>query len=188
MLSCNSWQLKALTLIPVQPQHLYLAVNVGHDDTATDPRLLQLLQRTDSERVVTELTEHLHVQDYPSLIDAVRRIRETGARLAIDDTGAGFAGLSHILKLAPDLIKLDHVLTTGIDTDPARQALAGALVRFASATGAKVIAEGIETTGELQDRPPTRIHYGQGYLLGRPQPLRHLPHFDSLRASPGLSP
>jgi len=178
---------KAFTLIPVLPKHLYLAVNVGHD-TATDPRLLQLLQRTDSERVVIELTEHLHVQDYPSLIDAVRRIRETGARLAIDDTGAGFAGLSHILTLAPDLIKLDHVLTTGIDTDPARQALAGALVNFASATSAKVIAEGIETTGELNTVHQLGIHYGQGYLLGRPQPLRHLIHFDSLRASPGLSP
>jgi EAL domain-containing protein (putative c-di-GMP-specific phosphodiesterase class I) len=174
---------KALTLMPVLPKHLYLAVNVGHD-TATDPRLLQLLQRTDSARVVIELTEHLHVQDYPSLIDAVRRIRETGARLAIDDTGAGFAGLSHILKLAPDLIKLDRVLTTGIDTDPARQALAGALVHFACATDAKVIAEGIQTAGELHTVHQLGVHYGQGYLLGRPQPLRHLMDFDPVRTSP----
>jgi len=82
------------------------------------------------------------------------------------------------------LIKLDRVLTTGIDTDPARQALAGALVHFACATDAKVIAEGIQTAGELHTVHQLGVHYGQGYLLGRPHPLRHLMDFDPVRTSP----
>jgi len=104
----------------------------------------------------------------------VHSIRATGARLAIDDTGAGYASFAHILKLAPDLIKLDRILTTGVDVDPARQALAGALVNFASATGAKVIAEGIETAGELAVIRQLGIGYGQGHLLGLPGPVKDL--------------
>ncbi|MDT4891636.1 MAG: hypothetical protein QOE97_671, partial [Pseudonocardiales bacterium] len=98
----------------------------------------------------------------------VRDIRATGARLAIDDTGAGYASFSSILKLAPDLIKLDRILTTGIDVDPARQALAGALVTFAAATNAQVIAEGIENVRELIVIRQLGITYGQGYHLGHP--------------------
>ena len=74
-------------------------------------------------------------------------LRLMGVRLAIDDTGAGFASLAHILKLAPDLIKLDRELTSGIDHDPVRSALGTALVSFAARTGAEIIAEGIETAG-----------------------------------------
>ncbi len=166
---------KALARLPDLPPRTYLAVNVGHDIVGT-PQLLRLLHSVDSRNVIIELTEHLHVEDYPALIGAVRRIRATGARLAIDDTGAGFASFSSILQLAPDLIKLDRILTTGVDVDPARQALAGALVTFAAATGAKVIAEGIETDGELHTIRHLGIGYGQGYLLGRAAQLPHLPN------------
>jgi EAL domain-containing protein (putative c-di-GMP-specific phosphodiesterase class I) len=164
---------KALTQLPQLPPNIYLAVNVGHD-IANEPELLRLLHTIDSRRVVIELTEHLHVEDYPTLIDAISRIRATGARLAIDDTGAGFAGFSHILKLSPDLIKLDRILTTGVDIDPARQALAGALVKFAAATRAKVIAEGIETAAELDTIHQLGVDYGQGYFLGTPGPITRL--------------
>lgn len=163
----------ALRRLPDLPPDVYLAVNVGHDIMGS-PELLALLRAVDAERVVVELTEHLQVQDYASLIQAIHRIREGGSRLAIDDTGAGFAGFAHILKLAPDLIKLDRVLTTGIDTDPARRALGGALVSFASATRAKIIAEGIETAAELDAIRELGIECGQGHLLGRPGPLSEL--------------
>jgi EAL domain-containing protein (putative c-di-GMP-specific phosphodiesterase class I) len=165
----------ALARLPELPLDSYLAVNVG-PEVATRPELLALLGSVDARRVVVELTEHLPVTDYPVLVQAVGRIRDCGARLAIDDTGAGFAGLSHILKLAPDLIKLDRMLTSGIDTDPARQALAGALVNFAARTRAKIVAEGVETTAELDAIHELGIEYGQGYLLGRPAPLSALPH------------
>lgn len=160
----------ALAVLPALPARCYLAVNVG-PDLATCPRLLELIDTVDAARVVIELTEHQQVLDYPNLTRAITTLRNTGARLAIDDTGAGFASFSHILKLAPDLIKLDRVLTTGIDTDPARQALACALVNFADATGAQVIAEGIETPAELDTIVQLGIGYGQGYHLGRPAPL-----------------
>jgi EAL domain-containing protein (putative c-di-GMP-specific phosphodiesterase class I) len=164
---------KALAQLPHLPPQAYMAINVGPDVAGT-PKLLRLLGNVDSQRVVIELTEHLQVEDYPALISAVHAIRATGARLAIDDTGAGYASFSSILKLAPDLIKLDRILTTGIDVDPARQALADALVTFAAATRAKVIAEGVETVAELDAIRQLGIGYGQGYLLGNPGPVAHL--------------
>jgi EAL domain-containing protein (putative c-di-GMP-specific phosphodiesterase class I) len=164
---------KALAQLAHLPPRAYLAINIG-PDVAGAPELLRLLHNVDSQRVVIELTEHLQVEDYPALISAVHSIRATGARLAIDDTGAGYASFAHILKLAPDLIKLDRILTTGVDVDPARQALAGALVNFAVETGAKVIAEGVETIGELDVIRQLGVGYGQGYLLGRPGPVTQL--------------
>jgi EAL domain-containing protein (putative c-di-GMP-specific phosphodiesterase class I) len=96
-------------------------------------------------------------------------------RLAIDDTGAGYASFAHILKLAPDIIKLDRELTSGIDRDPGRRALASALVSFASGLGAEIIAEGIETAAELEVLQGLGIHYGQGYLLCRPTSIDSIP-------------
>ena len=164
---------QAFAQLPNLPPELYMAVNIG-PDIAGAPQLLKLLHNVDSGRVVIELTEHLQVEDYPALITAVRDIRTTGARLAIDDTGAGYAGFSSILKLAPDLIKLDRILTTGIDVDPARQALGSALVTFAAATNAQVIAEGIETVGELDVIRRLGIAFGQGYFLGHPGTVTNL--------------
>jgi EAL domain-containing protein (putative c-di-GMP-specific phosphodiesterase class I) len=164
---------QALAQLPHLPPRVYLAINIGHH-AAGAPELLRLLHSVDAQRVVIELTEHLQVEDYPALIGAVRSIRAAGARLAIDDTGAGYASFASILSLAPDLIKLDRILTTGIDVDPARQALAGALVTFASATGAQVIAEGIETGDELDVIRQLGVGYGQGHLLGLPGQITQL--------------
>ena len=97
-----------------------------------------------------ELTEEAKVDDYPRLSSAISQLRSMGVRLAIDDTGAGFASLAHILKLVPDFIKLDRELTSGIDRDPVRIALASALVSFAAGLGAEIVAEGIETASEPQ--------------------------------------
>jgi EAL domain-containing protein (putative c-di-GMP-specific phosphodiesterase class I) len=88
----------------------------------------------------------------------------------VDDAGAGYSGLHHILRLRPDLIKLDMSLTRDIDTDPARQALAAALVAFAYDTDSRIIAEGVETLQELETLASLGIDRAQGYLLGRPMP------------------
>ena len=106
-----------------------------------------------------------------------------GVRLAIDDTGAGFASLAHILKLAPDLIKLDRELTSGIDRDPVRCAPGAALVSFASRIGAEIIAEGIETASELEVLRGLGIRYGQGFLLCRPTSANSVPSRLSREAS-----
>ena len=91
------------------------------------------------------------------------------ARLAVDDAGAGYASFRHILELAPSLVKLDIGLIRGIDSDPARQALLAGMAYFGSKRRIRLVAEGIETIGELQALRSLAIPYGQGYLLGRPQ-------------------
>jgi EAL domain-containing protein (putative c-di-GMP-specific phosphodiesterase class I) len=106
-----------------------------------------------------------------------------GVRLAIDDTGAGFASLAHILKLTPDIIKLDRELTSRIDHDPVRSTLAAALVTFASRTGAEIVAEGIETGTELEVLRGLGIRYGQGFLLCRPTSANSVPSRLSREAS-----
>ena len=152
------------------PEGTVLAVNAGPDAIAS-PKIVDLLVEVDATRVIVELTEHIEVADYPSLIDALAKVRRTGARLAIDDTGSGVSSLAHILKLSPEFIKLDCALTTGIDHDPVRRALAASLVSFAADTGPLIVAEGIETPDELCTLRNLGISHGQGYYLGSPGPL-----------------
>lgn len=101
-------------------------------------------------------------------------MRQRGLKLAVDDAGAGFASFRHILKLKPDVIKLDTSLIRQIDTDTGCRALAAALIRFAEETGSKVVAEGVETEAELQALRELKVTKAQGYLLGRPAPLESL--------------
>jgi EAL domain-containing protein (putative c-di-GMP-specific phosphodiesterase class I) len=103
--------------------------------------------------------------------EALRPLRQRGLRLAIDDTGAGYASMTHILKLEPDIIKLDCALTTGIDRDPVRRSLAAALTTFAREMGAVVVAEGIETEAELGTLRQLGVMFGQGFGIARPAPL-----------------
>jgi EAL domain-containing protein (putative c-di-GMP-specific phosphodiesterase class I) len=88
----------------------------------------------------------------------------------IDDAGAGFSSLKHVLRLHPDVIKLDLALTHDIDSDPVRRALAASLVAFAREIGATIVAEGIETHGELETLRALGVTHGQGYYLARPGP------------------
>lgn len=155
---------------PELSPHAYLAVNVG-PVAMNSPALPELLRSADAQRLVIELTEHAEIEDYASFTQAISAVRSTGARLAIDDTGAGVSSLAHILKLGPDVIKLDRALTTGIDHDPVRRALASSLVTFAEETGSHIVAEGIETASELAVLRSLGIRYGQGFYLGRPSSL-----------------
>lgn len=164
---------KAVRLLQDLPDGVFLTVNVGPDVIAA-PELPQILAGADPTRIVLELTEHFPVEDYERLKGALCEIRRRGTRLAIDDTGAGFASLAHILKLSPDVIKLDRDLARGIDSDPIRRSMAAALVTFAAQTGAHVVAEGLETEAELAAVRELGIAYGQGYLLGRPGPVSAL--------------
>ena len=163
----------ALSRQPELPADVFVAVNVG-PLSVTSQALPELLAQADTQRVVIELTEHAEIGDYTSVTEAIAVVRSTGARLAIDDTGAGISSLAHILKLAPDFIKLDRALTTGIDRDPVRRALAASLVGFAKETGAIIVAEGIETAAELEILRGLGIRYGQGYHLGRPSALEEV--------------
>ena len=89
----------------------------------------------------------------------------------LDDAGAGFASFRHILKLKPDVIKLDGSLIRNIDSSTVCRALAAALIRFAEETGSKVVAECIETEAELAVLRELKVNKAQGFLLGRPAPI-----------------
>ncbi len=164
----------ALQCLSGLPGDVVLCVNAGPEAIVSD-EIRELLAASDSRRIVVELTEQAKVDDYSRLLQTLRQLHVMGARLAIDDTGSGFASLAHILKLGPDIIKLDRELTSGIDHDPVRAALATALVSFASRLGAEIIAEGIETAGELEVLRGLGIRYGQGYFLCRPTSVDSIP-------------
>jgi EAL domain-containing protein (putative c-di-GMP-specific phosphodiesterase class I) len=161
---------KALCSLSQLPRNTYLAINVS-PQTAASPELARLCTRHAADRIVLEITEHSSVDDYRVLGERARALRDMGVHLAIDDAGAGFASLRHVLRLEPDLIKLDRSITRNIDTRVRHQSLAAALLTFAAGTSASIIAEGIETAEELATLKRLGVPYGQGYYLGRPGPL-----------------
>lgn len=149
------------------PSPTFMAINCS-PDTIRDPRLRRVLAEVDRRRIVLEITEHTQIDDYPTLRRSLGLLRRAGVRLAIDDAGAGYSSLRHIVQLAPDLIKVDIGLVRSIDRDPARRALVSSLAHFASETGAQLVAEGIEEPAELETLRAMGVTFGQGYLLGRP--------------------
>jgi EAL domain-containing protein (putative c-di-GMP-specific phosphodiesterase class I)/CheY-like chemotaxis protein len=160
----------AVRFLPQLRADLSLSVNLS-PETVLAPSLRSVLRGVPLTRVVLEITEHAHIMDYAALRESLSDLREGGARLAIDDAGAGYASLRHILELAPDSIKLDISLTRDIQVNRSQRALAAALVAFAGETEATIVAEGIETAEELDTLRELGVAFGQGYYLGRPSPL-----------------
>jgi EAL domain-containing protein (putative c-di-GMP-specific phosphodiesterase class I) len=163
----------ALAKLDQLPAGIRLALNVS-PATAISPRFFAVVAPV-ANRLIVEVTEHERVEDYDALNEALTALRRLGARIAIDDVGAGFASLSHILELAPDIVKLDLSLTRDIAGDPMRHALASSLVDFAAGIDATIGAEGIETQSELDRLRILKVRYGQGFHLGAPGPLEDDP-------------
>ena len=121
------------------------------------------------------MTEHAQIPSYPAVRRAIREI--PGARLAVDDAGAGYTSLSHIIELDPEFVKLDISIVRDIDTNEARQAMAAGMCHFASHRGTTIIAEGVETAAEAETLRSLGVSLGeggilgQGYHFGRPAPL-----------------
>lgn len=159
----------ALDAVPQLPEDLYVSINAS-PRTVSDPSFLELLLApgTPLTRLVLEITEHESIEDYQPLANTLGYARSLGLRLAVDDAGSGYASFRHILKLRPDHIKLDRDLTAGIDRDPARRALASAVVVFALELDASVTAEGVETEAELDTLRSLSVDAAQGYYLARP--------------------
>ncbi|MDP9405507.1 MAG: EAL domain-containing protein, partial [Actinomycetota bacterium] len=149
---------------------VWISVNVSPGFLAAGG--VEGLPRSATCSLVLELTEHDPVDDYAEIRRAIQRL--DGVRLSIDDAGAGYACLTHVLTLGPAFVKLDRGWVVGIDADPARQALVAGLQSFAERTGATIIAEGIETEAELATLRELGVALGQGYLLGRPRPATAL--------------
>jgi EAL domain-containing protein (putative c-di-GMP-specific phosphodiesterase class I) len=158
----------ALEHLEALPAGVRLSINVS-PRTATTPELAALVAPVGG-RIILELTEHAPVEDYAPLQESIERLRESGVRIAVDDVGAGFATLRHVIRLAPDIVKLDLSLTREIETDSTSRALASALVTFCRRIGATVIAEGIESHAVLTLLRKLGVRHGQGYYLGCPEP------------------
>ncbi len=161
---------KALLGLAQIPGDAYLALNVS-PQTILSGALETALLKAPLARLMLEVTEHHSIADYGAISSMLARMRTQGLRLAVDDAGSGYASFRHILKLKPDVIKLDQSLIRDIDHEPGARALAAALITFASATGSTVVAEGVETDDELEALSELGVTRMQGYLLGRPGPL-----------------
>ena len=145
----------------------YVAMNVSPATLLTDG-CARLLRELPLDRVLLELSEHDPVEDYDALTAALAPFRAAGLRLAIDDVGAGFSSLRHIVVTAPDVIKIDRSIVSGLDADPVLSTLVGSLVEFARGMRARVVAEGVETAEEAVVLRRLGVDHGQGWHFGRP--------------------
>ena len=158
----------ALPLSRRLPAAVQLAVNLS-PEALLCPRVVDLLLRHADHSLGIEITEHSRIEDYPAVLAVTDRLRAAGITITVDDAGAGYASLRHILRLRPDVIKLDIGLVMGVHEDPARLAMTSALVSFADETGARLVAEGVEDPAERDALLARGVRYGQGYLFGRPR-------------------
>jgi EAL domain-containing protein (putative c-di-GMP-specific phosphodiesterase class I) len=152
----------------------YVSMNVS-PATLLTAACGELLAGLPLDRVVLELSEHDRVEDYDTLTVALAPLRAGGMRLAIDDVGAGFSSLRHIVLTAPDVIKLDRSIVTGVGDDDVLRKLVGSLVAFGHGCDAQVVAEGVETAADAAALLSLGVDLGQGWYFGRPGPPEVLP-------------
>ncbi|HEY7599548.1 MAG TPA: EAL domain-containing protein, partial [Candidatus Limnocylindrales bacterium] len=148
------------------PARRFINLNVC-PATVLQGRSLAGLLRGIEREIVLEITEHSQITDYDAFRRAIGRLGPH-VRLAVDDTGSGYASLRHILELRPDVVKLDRNLVQGVDSDEARRALIAGIRHFTQLAGCDLIAEGVETQAELDALRSMGVSFAQGYLLGRP--------------------
>jgi len=151
------------------PPLAWLSLNVSPSLLGDYAELARVLAGR-TRPIILEVTEHERIDDYPRLHAAMRAFGPD-VRLAVDDAGAGIANFQHLVDLRPDLVKIDAGMIRGVETDPSRQALIVGLVHFAEASGAQVLAEGIETQPEQDMVRRLGVTLGQGFLMARPAPV-----------------
>lgn len=151
------------------PPEVSLSINASPPTVAAGSFMRHL--GCEPHRITVELTEHLDIDDVDGLRNALAPLAGAGGKTAIDDFGAGYANIEHILNMDPDWIKLDISLTERVAEDDGAHELAGDLVTFAHQMGAGVIAEGIETVEEIDALQEIGVRFGQGFHLGMPMPL-----------------
>jgi EAL domain-containing protein (putative c-di-GMP-specific phosphodiesterase class I) len=120
--------------------------------------------------VVLEITERSSFERVQDLRAKIKTLRELGYRIAVDDLGAGYAGLTSFAALEPDVVKLDMALIRGVDSEPIKQRLVGSMARLCRDLGILVVAEGVETAAEKDVLVDLGCDLLQGYLFGRPAP------------------
>ncbi len=141
-----------------------VSVNLS-PSAALEPAIQDVLAAQDRALIV-EITEH---EPFPAdLVLGLKSLRDRGVSVAVDDAGSGYANFTQLLRLRPEMIKIDGELIAAIDDDPVARAMATALKSLASELQAKTVAEAVETPSQLQTLIGLGIEYGQGFYLGPP--------------------
>jgi EAL domain-containing protein (putative c-di-GMP-specific phosphodiesterase class I)/CheY-like chemotaxis protein len=157
----------AVMAAPTMVPGVFLSLNVSPDLVVLDGKRLRRALARWRGRVVLEVTEHAPIANYEAFRSAVGKFRRV--EVAIDDAGAGYNSLRHILEIGPAWVKLDMTLVRGIDADPLRQSLVAGLAHFGSRSGQQLIAEGVERQEEADALMGMGVEFAQGYLFGRPE-------------------
>jgi EAL domain-containing protein (putative c-di-GMP-specific phosphodiesterase class I) len=121
-----------------------------------------------AHRIVLEITERASLEHIGNLRDRIARLRALGFRIALDDLGAGYAGLTSFTQLEPEFVKLDMELIRGIHQNDMKRKIVRSMVELCHDMGKSIIAEGVEVLEEKQTLVDLRCDLLQGYLLGRP--------------------
>jgi EAL domain-containing protein (putative c-di-GMP-specific phosphodiesterase class I) len=162
------------SVFPLLPSHISLSVNITPDLLANTSFMSSLANSgLPLERLVLEITEHSLIDDYSIVEKVLAPLREEGLRIAVDDAGAGYSSLRHVVALAPDIVKLDMTLTKDVHKDSTKQSLIRALMVFAKERRFELVTEGIETVKELQALQSIGVRGGQGFLFDEPQPVEY---------------
>ncbi len=154
--------------VPGRPAGTYLSLNLEPSSLGSTP--FEEVLPADLTGILIELTEQELISDHARLADELSALRTRGARIALDDTGAGYSGLRYVTLMRPDVIKLDRALVENLHADPGKLALLDSFTSFARRTEAEVCAEGIESDGELDALAELGVDLGQGFRLARPGP------------------
>ena len=167
ILEVNARQLALRRLIDVPPQQcLFVNIDAMVDDMPAAPGRPEILPH----RVVLEISERQPIVDNPALWAQVRTWRDAGFAIALDDYGTGFMGLGALLKLRPDLLKLDRVIVQHVEQDRVHRAVVKNIVELGRELEITIIAEGVETLDEFWALRACGVRYMQGFLLGKPLP------------------
>lgn len=156
----------ALTAARALPRHQWLAINASPSLVLAGEPLCTLLRGAD-RRIVLEITEHSAIDDYAAFRSRLAAFGHH-VSVAVDDMGAGYANLRHLVELSPAFVKIDQALIHGVDRDPARQAIVLGMEFYGRASRHRIVAEGIQTDAELRTLVSLGVQLGQGFLLGPP--------------------
>jgi EAL domain-containing protein (putative c-di-GMP-specific phosphodiesterase class I) len=159
---------RACEILPQLAPGQFLALNASPAALLALARGAVHIEDVPWARLVVEVTEHSAIEAYTALQRELTPLRQRGLRIAVDDVGAGYASLRHVLELRPDFIKLDRWLIDGVAADGGRRAAVSAFVALAGELGSTVIAEGVERREDLEALRELGLDAAQGYLLGGP--------------------
>jgi EAL domain-containing protein (putative c-di-GMP-specific phosphodiesterase class I) len=167
---------RALSAGAVAPRTDDIALFVNlHPEDLLDADLVELASPLTkiASRVVLEVTERASLDTSPRLSERIERLRKLGFRIAVDDIGAGYSGLTSFTELTPEIVKIDMSLVRDVHTSALKQRTISALCRLCHEVGTLVVGEGVETLEERDVLVTLGCDLLQGYLIGRPK--RELP-------------